>query len=95
MHYYIPNYRYYNYPYVFAQLFVFALYRLYVEEGETFVPKLKNLLSAGSSQSPYDLAKDLGFDIRSAEFWKKGIEQAEFFLDELEKTMWIPYGSHT
>lgn len=87
MHYYIPNYRYYNYPYVFAQLFVFALYRLYVEEGKAFIPKLKKLLSAGSSQSPYDLAKDLGFDIRSAEFWKKGIEQAEFFLDELEKTM--------
>lgn len=87
MHYYIPNYRYYNYPYVFAQLFVFALYRLYVEEGETFIPKLKKLLSAGSSQSPYDLAKDLGFDIRSADFWKKGIKQAEYFLDELEKTM--------
>ncbi|MBA7657520.1 hypothetical protein ES703_65458 [subsurface metagenome] len=29
VHYYMPNRRFYNYPYVFAKLFVFALYRLY------------------------------------------------------------------
>ncbi|WP_400207203.1 M3 family oligoendopeptidase [Candidatus Methanomassiliicoccus intestinalis] len=87
MHYYIPNYRYYNYPYVFAQLFVFALYRLYLEEGEAFVPKLKKLLAAGSSQSPAELAQDLGFDIHTVDFWKKGIAQAESFLAELEKTL--------
>ena len=50
LHYYIPNYRFYNYPYVFAQLFVFSLYRLYKEQGREFVPKLKALLSAGILQ---------------------------------------------
>jgi oligoendopeptidase F len=84
-HYYIPNYRFYNYPYVFAQLFVFSLYRLYKEQGKEFVPKMKKLLAAGSSSSPDNLAKDLGFDIGAEEFWKKGILQAEEFINQLEK----------
>ena len=87
LHYYIPNYRFYNYPYVFAQLFVFAMYRLYLEQGEAFVPKVKALLSAGSSRSPGDLARDLGFDISSEGFWQKGIQQAEAFISQLEDTM--------
>jgi len=87
MHYYIPNYRFYNYPYVFAQLFVFSLYRLYKEEGESFVPKLRRLLSAGSSSSPTELAKEIGFDINSDEFWQKGMEQAKEFIDQLEKIL--------
>ncbi|MBI0583995.1 MAG: M3 family oligoendopeptidase [Methanomassiliicoccus sp.] len=85
MHYYIPNYRFYNYPYVFAQLFVFALYRLYQEQGKAFVPKMKALLSAGSSRSPAQLAEDQGFDITTEEFWQKGIDQAEAFLERMEE----------
>lgn len=85
-HYYIPNYRFYNYPYVFAQLFVFALYRLYKEQGEEFVPKLKNILAAGSSKSPWQLGKEVGFDITEKNFWLKGIKQAEEFTDLLDET---------
>jgi len=55
VHYYLANYRFYNYPYVYAQLFVFALYRLYKEQGKSFVSKLKRLLAAGSSKSPVSL----------------------------------------
>lgn len=83
-HYYIPNFRYYNYPYVFANVFVFALYRLYKEQGKDFVPKLRRLLSAGSSLSPRDLAAELGFDITSTDFWALGMKQAEEFITELE-----------
>ncbi len=86
-HYYIANYRFYNYPYVFAQLFVFALYRLYKEQGKAFVPKLKRLLAAGSSKSPGELAADLGFDITTETFWEKGMKQAEEFIDMLEETL--------
>ncbi|MFX1525192.1 MAG: M3 family metallopeptidase, partial [Promethearchaeota archaeon] len=45
-HYYIPNFRFYNYPYVYAQLFVYALYKTYKKEGKSFVPKFKKLLSS-------------------------------------------------
>jgi len=84
LHYYIPNYRFYNYPYVFAQLFVYALYKLYQEQGKAFVPKMKALLSAGSSKSPAQLAKEQGFDIATEEFWQKGIDQAVVFLERME-----------
>jgi len=87
VHYYMPNRRFYNYPYVFAKLFVFALYRLYKEQGEAFVPKLRSLLAAGSSKSPWELGKELGFDIRTEEFWEKGMMQAEEFIDMLEETL--------
>ncbi len=86
-HYYIPNYRFYNYPYVFAQLFVFALYRLYKQQGKEFTPKFKNLLAAGSSKSPWQLGKELGFDITNEDFWALGIKQAEEFIKLLENTM--------
>jgi len=86
-HYYIANYRFYNYPYVFAQLFVFALYRIYKEEGKEFVPKLKRLLASGSSKSPLDLAMELGFDITKEAFWEKGMQQAREFIGMLERTL--------
>jgi oligoendopeptidase F len=86
-HYYMANYRFYNYPYVFAQLFVFALYQLYKEQGESFVPKLKRLLAAGSSKSPRELGAELGFDITDETFWEKGMKQAEDFIDMLEETL--------
>ncbi len=87
VHYYMANYRFYNYPYVYANLFVFALYKLYKEEGKAFIPKLKRILAAGSSRSPRDLAAELGFDIREASFWEKGMEQAREFIDMLEETI--------
>jgi len=86
-HYYISNYRFYNYPYVFAQLFVFALYRLYKEQGRSFVPKLKALLSAGSSKSPRELSAELGFDLTSETFWQNGMKQAKEFIQMLEATL--------
>jgi len=87
LHYYIANYRFYNYPYVYAQLFVFALYRLYKEEGKSFIPKLKRILASGSSKSPRELAAGVGFNITDERFWEKGIKQAEEFIDMLEQTL--------
>jgi len=86
-HYYMANYRFYNYPYVLAQLFVFTLYQLYKEQGKSFIPKLKKLLAAGSSKSPRELGAELGFDITDENFWEKGMKQAEELIDILEKTL--------
>jgi len=87
LHFFIPNYRYYNYPYVYAQLFVFAMYRLYKEQGKDFVPKLKNLLAAGSSKSPRELASEIGFDITKEDFWQKGIDQFSEFVEMFKETL--------
>ncbi|MFW9837802.1 MAG: M3 family metallopeptidase, partial [Candidatus Thorarchaeota archaeon] len=87
LHFYMANYRYYNYPYVYAQLFVYAMYRLYKEQGKEFVPKLKALLAAGSSKSPRELAAGIGFDITTEEFWQKGIDQFKEFIEQFEETL--------
>ena len=84
-HYYIPNFRFYNYPYVYAQLFVYALYQTYKKEGEVFVPKFKKLLSSGGSVSPEELGRIMGLDITKPEFWKLGINQYEDFVNQLER----------
>lgn len=86
-HYFIPNFRFYNYPYVYASLFVLALYRKYKEEGKAFIPKFKKLLSAGGRLSSVDLANIVGLDITKPDFWKLGINQIEEFVNEFEKTL--------
>ncbi|MHA1738087.1 MAG: M3 family metallopeptidase [Candidatus Heimdallarchaeota archaeon] len=84
-HYYMANFRYYNYPYIFAQLFVYALYQQYLQEKESFIPKFKKILAAGGSLSPQDLGKMIGLDITKPEFWNLGMKQYEYFVLELEK----------
>lgn len=86
-HYYIPNFRFYNYPYVYAQLFVYALYQTYKKEGKDFVPKFKKLLAAGGSVSPEELGNIVGLDITKQDFWDLGIKQYEDFVNQLESLM--------
>jgi len=84
-HYFRTGLRFYNYPYVYAQLFVYALYQVYKKEGKDFIPKFKKLLSSGGSRSPLELGKIVGFDISKPDFWKLGITQYEEFVNQLEK----------
>jgi oligoendopeptidase F len=86
-HYYIPNFRFYNYPYVYAQLFVYALYQTFKKEGKDFVPKFKKLLAAGGSLSPEDLGEIVGLDITKQDFWELGIKQYEDFVNQVEDLM--------
>lgn len=86
-HYYMPNHRFYNYPYVYAQLFVYALYQTYKKEGKSFVPKFKKLLSSGGSLSPEELGRIVRLDITKPDFWKLGIKQYEDFVNQLESLM--------
>jgi oligoendopeptidase F len=84
-HYYMANFRFYNYPYVYAQLFVYALYQKYLDEGRKFVPKFEKVLSAGGSISPAEIGKIVGLDVTDPSFWKLGMRQFEHFVEELEK----------
>ncbi|MCS7124005.1 MAG: M3 family oligoendopeptidase [Candidatus Bathyarchaeota archaeon] len=84
-HYYMANFRFYNYPYVYAQLFVYALYQKYLAEEKAFVPKMKQMLAAGGSLSPAEIAKIAGYDTTKKEFWQIGIGQYEHFLKQLEE----------
>ncbi len=84
-HYFMPNYRFYNYPYVYAQMFVYALYDQYLKEGKSFFPKLKQALSAGSSKSPVEIGKIFDLNVTDPNFWNSGINVFNRFLDNLEK----------
>lgn len=86
-HYYMANYRFYNYPYVYAQMFVYSLYERYLEEGTAFVPKFVELLSSGSSRSPLELGKTVGLDVSDPGFWRGGVKVFERFISELEKVL--------
>jgi oligoendopeptidase F len=83
-HYYMANYRFYNYPYVYAQMFVYSLYERYLEEGKAFVPNLKQALSAGSSVSPAEIGRIVGLEVTAPDFWRGGLKVFERFLSDLE-----------
>ncbi len=84
-HYYMANYRFYNYPYVYAQMFVYALYEKYLQEGKAFVPKLVKALSAGSSVSSIEIGKIVDLDVADSTFWSLGLNRFAHFIGELEK----------
>jgi oligoendopeptidase F len=84
---YIPHFihsRFYCYSYVFGQLLVLALYRMYRQQGKNFVPKYLALLEAGGSDSPEALLKPMGVDIRNPGFWQKGFEEISELVKRLE-----------
>jgi len=80
-----PYNRFLNYQYSFAQLFVYALYQNYKQEGRDFATKYKSLLSAGNSKTPEELAKIVNLDIIGPEIWNLGMRQYELFVSELDK----------
>jgi oligoendopeptidase F len=84
-HYYMANYRFYNYPYVYAQLFVYSLYERYLADGNAFVPKLKKALSAGSSLSPLEIGQTVQLNPKTPAFWNGGLKIFERFIEDLEK----------
>jgi oligoendopeptidase F len=84
---YIPHFihsRFYCYSYVFGQLLVLSLYRMYRETGKSFVPTYLALLEAGGSDSPEALLKPLGVDIHDAKFWQKGFDEIDGLLKKFD-----------
>ncbi|HLN44946.1 MAG TPA: M3 family oligoendopeptidase [Candidatus Sulfotelmatobacter sp.] len=84
-HYYMANYRFYNYPYVYAQMFVYSLYEQYLSEGKSFVPKFMNALSAGGSMSSLEIGKLFNLDVKASNFWDSGMKVFERFINDLER----------
>ena len=74
----------YVYAYAFGQLLVFALYKQYKIEGETFKPKYKQILSAGGSIAPVQLLSQAGIDISQAAFWQGGFDVIDEMVKRLE-----------
>ncbi len=77
----------YCYAYSFGNLLVLALYRMYKEQGESFVPKYLDLLATGGSQSPHDILSKLGVDMTSESFWQSGFDTIKDMVRQLEETL--------
>lgn len=75
----------YVYAYAFGQLLVLSLYRQFKQEGESFKPRLKQILAAGGSQSPERILRNAGVDIRQASFWQGGFDVIAQLVNQLEQ----------
>ncbi|MBM3308020.1 MAG: M3 family oligoendopeptidase [Candidatus Eisenbacteria bacterium] len=72
-HYYELDASFYNYPYAFGHLFGLGVYAIYLREGESFVPRYKDLLRSTGEGKAADLAARYGIDIRSRAFWDESL----------------------
>jgi oligoendopeptidase F len=74
----------YVYAYAFGYLFSLAIFRRYQEEGESLVEPYLDLLRAGGSAPPAELASRLGFDLGDPSFWAAGVDAIGALVDEAE-----------
>jgi oligoendopeptidase F len=74
----------YVYAYAYGQLLALSVYGRYLAEGETFVPKYLELLSAGGSRSPEELAAIAGLDLTDPGFWRAGLDLVKNQLELAE-----------
>ncbi|MFN3681155.1 MAG: M3 family oligoendopeptidase [Nitrospira sp.] len=77
----------YCYAYSFGNLLVLALYRLYKEQGASFIPKYLDLLAMGGAQSPQQILATVGVDMTSAAFWQSGFDTIRDLVNQLERTL--------
>ena len=77
VHYYIPSFSFYNYPYAFGLLFGTGLYAAYKERGKEFVKDYEALLASTGEATPAELAARFGFDIPKPDFWRSSIRIIE------------------
>jgi len=77
----------YCYAYSFGNLLVLALYRMYQEEGASFVPKYLDLLSTGGSEPPQTILAKVGVDMTSETFWQSGFDTIRDMVQQLEHTL--------
>jgi oligoendopeptidase F len=74
----------YVYAYAYGQLLALSVYGRYLEEGEGFVDAYLEMLSAGGSRSPEELAAIAGLDLTDPGFWRSGLELVRGQLEEAE-----------
>ncbi len=75
----------YVYAYAYGYLFALSIFRAYELEGEALVEPYLQLLRAGGSKSPEELAGIVGLDLTDPAIWAAGIEALSDELDEAER----------
>jgi oligoendopeptidase F len=74
----------YVYAYAYGQLLALSVYGRYLEEGRSFAPRYLELLAAGGSRTPEELAAIVGIDLTDPGFWDSGLRLVEEQLQGAE-----------
>lgn len=80
-HYYYADRNFYNFPYAFGLLFSKGLYAKYLEDKEGFVEKYNNFLRATGKNSIADVAKIMGINVHSIDFFRSSLELIKKDID--------------
>jgi oligoendopeptidase F len=74
----------YVYAYAYGFLFALTIFRRYEVEGDSMVEPYFDLLRAGGSKAPEELAEMVGLDLTDAGIWASGIDALAAEVDEAE-----------
>jgi oligoendopeptidase F len=75
----------YVYAYAYGQLLAMSVYQRYAEQGESFAPRYLELLAAGGSRGPEELAAIVGIDLTDPGFWDSGLRLIDEQLTAAEE----------
>jgi oligoendopeptidase F len=75
----------YVYAYAYGQLLALSVYARYRDEGDAFVPAYLDLLRAGGSDTPENLARIVDCDLADPDFWRNGLKIVEDQLTAAEQ----------
>lgn len=75
----------YVYAYAYGYLFALSIFRSYEREGDAIVEPYLDLLRAGGSKAPEELARMVGLDLTDPSIWASGIDALSDDLDEAER----------
>ncbi|MBQ8816484.1 MAG: M3 family oligoendopeptidase [Lachnospiraceae bacterium] len=73
-HYYSSGLSFYNFPYAFGNLFAVGLYNMFLEEGESFIPKYKAMLKATPTCTIEEAGAMVGVDLTDKAFWESSLK---------------------
>ena len=74
----------YVYAYAYGFLFALSIFRKYELEGDAMVEPYLDVLRAGGSKRPEELAEIVGLDLADPGIWESGIDALAVELDEAE-----------
>jgi oligoendopeptidase F len=84
---YIPHFLHtpgYVYAYAFGELLVLALFELYKEQGEEFVPKYLDVLASGGNDYPDKILAQAGVNLDDPAFWQGGVDVVRNLIEQEE-----------